>query len=320
MIENLKLEELQVYLGRNEKPSDIDEFWNSEINKLSSNPNYRLEKRNCSLQNIECYDLYFEGTNQSEVYSKFVIPKSKDKVPIIFYFHGYQGQSREWSELLKFPAAGYGVVAMDVRGQAGKSTDFGKFEGNTVKGHIVRGMKSGPEHLFYKDIFLDVYQLVEIVAKLRFVDPNRLFSLGASQGGALALVSAALNQRIGKLFAIYPFLSDYKRVLELGNNSEAYEELFRYFKFQDPFHESEDQILQTLAYIDVKNLAHMIKCPVAMIVCLEDEVCPPSTQFAIFNRINAEKYLKLVPDYGHENFFVAVNDYIFDWLLGVKFN
>lgn len=68
----------------------------------------------------------------------------------------------------------------------------------------------------------------------------------------------ALNQRISKVLATYPCLLDDKRVLELGNNSEAYNELFRYFKFQDPFHDSETKILQTFAYIDVKNLAHMI--------------------------------------------------------------
>ncbi|WP_161949572.1 acetylxylan esterase, partial [Streptococcus suis] len=97
----------------------------------------------------------------------------------------------------------------------------------------------------YKDIYLDVYQLIEIIARLDFVDQKRLVSYGASQGGALALVAAALSPYISKTVAIYPFLSDFKRVLELGNNSEAYDELFRYFKFSDPFHEREEEVLRT---------------------------------------------------------------------------
>ena len=54
-------------------------------------------------------------------------------------------------------------------------------------------------------------------------------------------------------------------MLEIGNTSEAYDELFRYFKFHDPFHETEEDIMATPAYIDVKNLAHRIKGEVKMI-------------------------------------------------------
>lgn len=189
----------------------------------------------------------------------------------------------------------------------------------TVKGQVIRGMLQGPDHLFYKDVYLDVYQLVEIIASLDFVDKKHLVSYGGSQGGALALVAAALNQRIGKTVAIYPFLSDFKRVLELGNTSEAYDELFRYFKFSDPFHQTEDAVLQTLSYIDVKNLAHLISCPVAMVTGLEDSVCPPSTQFAIYNRLAGPKEMKIMPDYGHDAMHIQVNDYVFDYLLGTSF-
>ena len=51
---------------------------------------------------------------------------------------------------------------------------------------------------FYKDVYLDIYQLIEIMASLPQVDEKRLSSYGASQGGALALVAAALNPRIKK--------------------------------------------------------------------------------------------------------------------------
>ena len=60
----------------------------------------------------------------------------------------------------------------------------------------------------------------------------------------------SLNPTNGSHLSI---LSDFRRVLEIGNTSEAYDELFRYFKFHDPFHETEDRLMQTLAYIDVKK-------------------------------------------------------------------
>lgn len=319
MIETMSLDEMRRYTGRQERPADIDGFWDTAIRKLPKNISYQLIERNCTLPTASSYDLFFNGNNGSQIYAKCLFPKDHRDIPVVFHFHGYQGQSREWSELLKFVTAGYGVVALDVRGQAGRSQDLGQFEGTTAKGQVIRGMMQGPDKLFFKDVYLDVYQLIEIVSTFEFVNEKQLYTFGASQGGALALVAAALNPRIERVMSVYPFLSDFKRVLELGNHTEPYDELFRYFKFRDPFHETEDEILHTLSYIDVKNLAHRIKCPVGFVTGLEDNVCPLSTQFAIFNRLNCEKTIKIAPEYGHEQFFVTVNDYIFDWLLGVQF-
>ncbi|NQN86339.1 alpha/beta fold hydrolase [Streptococcus suis] len=320
MIDNMTLQDMLTYRGRQEVPADFDAFWQNEKNQLTGLADHVLLEKESGLPHVACYELTFTGTNGSKVFAKCLFPQSDQPVPVLFYFHGYQGQGPDWSENLKFLAAGYGVVAMDVRGQAGRSQDLGLFDGLTVKGQVIRGMLQGPEHLFYKDVYLDVYQLIEIIASLDYVDQKRLVSYGASQGGALALVAAALSPHISKTVAIYPFLSDFKRVLELGNNSEAYDELFRYFKFSDPFHEREEEVLRTLSYIDVKNLAHLISCPVAMVTGLEDGVCPPSTQFAIYNRLEVEKEMKILPEYAHDAMHVKVNDYVYDYLIGTRFS
>ena len=75
--------------------------------------------------------------------------------------------------MLAYTVAGYGVVSMDVRGQSGYSTDGDRSPlGNTVKGQIIRGAVEGPDQLFYKDVYLDLYQLIEIVANLPQVRPT----------------------------------------------------------------------------------------------------------------------------------------------------
>ncbi len=58
--------------------------------------------------------------------------------------------------------------------------------------------------------------MIDIIATLESVDSNQLYSYGWSQGGALALIAAALNPKIVKTVAVYPFLSDFRRVLDLG--------------------------------------------------------------------------------------------------------
>jgi cephalosporin-C deacetylase len=34
---------------------------------------------------------------------------------------------------------------------------------------------------------------------------------------------------------------------------------------------------------------------------LVDTTCPPSTQFAMYNKVTSEKSVDIYPDYGHEN-------------------
>ncbi len=151
------------------------------------------------------HELTFEGSKEGKVYAHIVLPKSEEKVPLIFHFHGYMGPGWDWADMLVFTVAGCGVVSMDVRGQSGYSQDdLRSHLGNTVKGHIIRGALESRDHLFYKDVYLDIYQLVEIVASLSQVDEKRLSSYGASQGGALALVAAALNLEFRKQLPFIP--------------------------------------------------------------------------------------------------------------------
>lgn len=319
MQESHLLKEYQTYRGRDEVPVDFDDFWDGLLREVKIPKEYELVEKNFGLKNVDCYELIFTGTNHGQIYARIVLPKDANKVPVIFHFHGYMGRCWDWSDMLSFTVAGYGVVTMDVRGQSGYSIDgSGSVRGNTVKGQIIRGAVEGPSHLFYKDVYLDLYTLVEIVAAFPRVDEQNLSSYGASQGGALALVCAALNPRIQQTVAIYPFLLDFRRVLEMGNTSEAYDELFRYFKFHDPFHETKDQLLQVLSYIDVKNMAHRIKGRVRLIIALADDVCPPITQFALYNRLECDKDYRLLPEYGHEDLPVFVHDCVYNWLCGTQ--
>lgn len=318
VIETMTLEEMQSYQGRRKVPENFDEFWDKQLEKLKNPPKFSLQKKQFQIKNINCYELLFDGTNHSKIFAKLLLPIKKKPVPLLFCFHGYHGRSADWSEFFKYTMLGYGVVALDVRGQAGHSEDHGEFNGVTVKGQVIRGMTEGPEHLFFKDIFLDLYSLIEIVASLPEVDETNLQTFGGSQGGALALVSAALNKRIKQVVTIYPFLSDFPRILEVGQMTEPYDELFRYFKFVDPMYKTKNQIMETLDYIDMKNFAHRIDCPVKMITGLRDEICLPSTQFAIANRLNHNVQHVILPEYGHEAMNVGVSDLTTNWLAKIK--
>ena len=51
-------------------------------------------------------------------------------------------------------------------------------------------------------------------------------------------------------------------------------------------------------------------------VGLMDTICPPSTQFAAFNKIISPKSLAIYPDYGHEG-MPGMWDKVFDFMAGL---
>jgi cephalosporin-C deacetylase len=51
-------------------------------------------------------------------------------------------------------------------------------------------------------------------------------------------------------------------------------------------------------------------------VGLMDTICPPSTQFAAYNKIEAKKSLAIYPDFGHEN-LRGHADRIFQFMVGL---
>ncbi len=53
-----------------------------------------------------------------------------------------------------------------------------------------------------------------------------------------------------------------------------------------------------------------------MPIGLMDTVCPPSTQFAAYNKITAEKDLRVYPDFGHEG-LPGSGDAIYEFLGGL---
>ena len=177
---------------------------------------------------------------------------------------------------------------------------MGGVHGNTFSGHIIRGLQDGPDKLLFRDIFLDTALLAKIVMGMPGVDPGRVGATGGSQGGGLTLACAALEPRIARAAPVYPFLCDYRRVWEMDLAKDAYQEITEYFRHFDPLHEREEQVFTALGYIDAAQLAPRIRGEVLMATGLMDNICPPSTQFAAYNRITSAKSMLIYPDFGHE--------------------
>jgi len=196
------------------------------------------------------------------------------------------------------------------------SEDTGGVVGSTLRGHIVRGLAGPPEKMLFRQIFLDAAQLAGLVMEMPDVDENRVGATGGSQGGGLTLACAALEPRIRRAAPVFPFLCDYKRVWELDLDVDAYAELRDYFRWFDPLHQQEDAIFRKLGYLDVQHLCPRIRGQVLMAVGLRDEITPPSTQFAAYNKIVAPKSMAIYPDFGHE-VLPGHPDAVFQFMMGL---
>jgi cephalosporin-C deacetylase len=303
LVFDLPLEELKTYQGCNPRPDDFDAFWERSLAEMwSTDPRVQLVPAEFQSSFAECFHLYFTGVRGARVHAKLLQPKHGSALhPAILMFHGYSSNSGDWSSKLGYVALGFTVAALDARGQGGLSEDAGGVKGSTWHGHIVRGLDDSPDNMLFRHIFLDTAQLARIVMDLPNVDENRVGATGGSQGGGLTLACAALEPRIRRLAPVYPFLSDYQRVWEIDLDVDAYAELRQYFRLFDPLHQQENGIFEKLGYIDVQHLAPRIQGQVLMSVGLMDEICPPSTQFAVFNKITSPKSVLVYPDFGHEN-------------------
>jgi cephalosporin-C deacetylase len=314
------IEKLKTYQGSNPRPIDFDQFWDKSLAEMhSTEPLVELIPAKFQVAGVECLHLYFTGVGGARLHAKLLCPKrSSMPHPAVLMFHGYSIDSGDWSDKLSYVAQGYTVAALDCRGQGGLSIDNGGVTGNTLHGHIIRGLDDAlsgdPEKLMYRQIFLDTAQLARIVMEMPDVDAQRVGATGASQGRALTVACAALEPRIKRAAPVYPFLSDYKRVWEIDQAKEAYLELKDYFRLYDPVHAHEEAIFEKLGYIDIQFLASRIQAEVLWGIGLADTVCPPSTQFAVYNKIISPKTMVVYPDFGHE-WIPRYQDQIFQFLM-----
>ena len=315
MLIDMPVEELLKYEGSSPCPSDIDEYWDTalvEMNKVEHNAEFI--KKDFPSKAADMYDLYYTGTKNARIYAKVAVPKNtEDKVPAVLMFHGLGDSSCDWCGLIHYASQGYVVAFMDARGQGGLSEDVGGVSGTTYTTPFTRGIEGDKHDLLMRDIFLDTALLAKIIMEMDCVDENRIGVTGGSQGGGLNVACACLVPSIKKCAPMYPYLSDYKRVFEMDLNKGAYYGLQYYFRNFDPTHERVGEIYERLGYVDIQNIAKRMKAELLMFTGLMDTTCPPSTQFAMYNKVKSKKNVIFYPEYGHES-LKGANDKIFEFL------
>ena len=147
---------------------------------------------------------------------------------------------------------------------------------------------------YYRQVFLGMIRGLDYMTSRPDWNRKAIISSGASQGGGLALIAAALDPRVTAVVSIAPALGEHTGPL-YGRPDAAPNNLImgRDKKTPDP------KIVASTAYYDTVNFARFVKVPVLMSSGLIDTACPAMTVLSIYNTLNCPKQLDLVPLLGH---------------------
>lgn len=294
-----RIRDLEHYNPPMTAEKDLDGFWETVLAEYRSKPlNGDREAVSTPMSGMNVYRTTYEGADDTPLHAWYLTPKGNhnaqnEKFPCIVHYHGYGGSKGMPEHFAHYILMGFAVLTIDVRGQSGDTGSRLDQPYGAVKGWLTPGILNR-ETAYYRAITIDAIRGAEWAAEQPETDIDRVFVVGGSQGGGLALITAALSSVPRAVVAHIPNMChmDFGILNSNSSLSEAAE-----FVSQHPEHL--DAVLRTLSYFDNLNLAHRIDIPVMISCGLKDPCCMPETVYAAYNRIVSSKEMRVYPFDGH---------------------
>lgn len=279
-----------------EEKADFKTFWDQAKSDLAAIPldaRMTLLPERCS-EKVNVYHVSIQHFKTgTRVYGILCVPKAEGKYPA----------------LLRVPGAGVrpyaGDVAMAEKGiitlEIGihgipvtmEPAVYDDLRNAALSEYFTFNLDNRDRY-YYKRVYLGCVRANDFLVSLPQFDGVNLAVTGGSQGGALSIVTAALDPRVKYLAAFYPALSDVTGYLH--GRAGGWPHLFS--KNNLAFHNTKEK-LATVPYYDVVNFARVVKVPGLYSWGFNDETCPPTSMYAAYNVISAPKELSLALETGH---------------------
>ena len=285
-------------------PADFDTFWQKAVEKARKEvSNERLEVSRtradeyCTAE-TDMYLLKIKTDQQHSIYAYLSMPKEAAKgqspdrqFPIVLCPPGAGVKTiKEPMRNLYYAKNGFIRLEMEIHGLNPTMTaeQFKEISSafDHENGYLSNGLDN-KDNYYMKHVYVACVRALDYLCSLPEWDGKNVFVQGGSQGGALALITAGLDRRVTACVANHPALSDMAGYL--ANRAGGYPHFNRQNSMLTP-----DKV-ETLAYYDVVNFARRITCPVYMTWGYNDNVCPPTTSYIVWNLITASKEPLITP-------------------------
>ena len=279
-----------------ENPKDFLSFWENakaELAKIPMDARMTLLPERCT-ENVNVYHVNLQNFRSgARLYGILCMPKKEGKYPALLHVPGagirpYGGDIANAEKgIITFQIGIHGIpVNMD-------QSVYNNLGAGALNGYWYFNLEN-KDRYYYKRVYLGCVRANDFLQSLPEFDGVNLGVTGGSQGGALSIVTAALDGRVKYLAAYYPALSDLTGYL--NGRAGGWPHLFD--KNNLTFNNSKEKI-ETVGYYDVVNFARMVKIPGMYSWGFNDETCPPTSMYSAYNVINAPKSLYLALETGH---------------------
>lgn len=294
-------------------PDDFVSFWEKAKREAASCPVEvsRVFVPEYSSDQVDCYLVKIQAYKKGNyVYGYLTMPKMEGKYPVVFSPPGAGIKPMNPLKDIFYAENGFIRFDMEIHGirpdlDAATYKEISQAFGSGNNSYLVNGLEDRDSY-YMKKVYLSCVRALDYLTSLPEWDGKNLVAQGGSQGGALALITAGLDERVTACAANHPALSDmagYK-----ANRAGGYPHLFTNYSGMDT-----PEKLKTLEYYDVVNFAKLIKTPVFMTWGFNDDVCPPTTSYIVYNTLKSKKEALITPVNEHW-ISLATRHQILDWI------
>lgn len=281
------------------EPKDFDQFWQKTLEQARWTPlaaqRTLLPER--STEEVSVYQVSFHNIRWgSRTYGILSVPTKPGKYPALLRVPGagvrpYSGDT--YTAPTQAIVLEIGIHGVDV-------TQPQQFYDNLMNGALNCywdfGMDSRDKS-YYKRVVVGCVRSVDYIASLPEWDGRVIGVTGASQGGFLSYVTAALDRRITFVAAVHPALCDHTASLQGIACGWPH-----YFYGKTKGGENEgvrSAEVETSRYYDGVNFVRRIQCPTWVSFGYNDDVVPPTTAYATYNTLTCDKVLSVYQQTAH---------------------
>ncbi len=278
-------------------PSDFGAFWKANLEEARKEvkseglivKSEKVEKY--TTDEFDCYLLKLKVDKRHSIYGYLTKPKKAGKYPVVLCPPGAGIKTiKEPMRNTYYAKNGFIRLEMEIHGLNPEMTEEQFKEITSAfdyeNGYLTNGLDNR-DNYYMKHVYVACVRAIDYMTSLPDWDGKNVFVQGGSQGGALSLITAGLDPRVTACVANHPALSDMAGYLD--GRAGGYPHFNRLNGMLTP------EKVRTMAYYDVVNFARHITCPVYLTWGYNDNVCPPTTSYIVWNLITAPKESLITP-------------------------